>query len=207
MGRVEYGRAHALQTALVEAVSKGRAPDTVLLLEHEPVITVGRSASDAELSALRSTACPSGPFPVVHVERGGSITFHAPGQLVAYPIVHLDRAGRDLHRWLTMLERAVVATLSHYGLAATPGNRQARGVWVDGKKVASVGVAVRRWVSFHGVAINVRAAWRPPVGVPLCRMSADAYTSLEEMGVDVELLDVALVLASQIARECGFRGI
>ena len=159
LGRIAYGEAHALQQALIQErlADLGGVPDRLLLLEHDPVVTVGRSPRSeqrAELERLLAgTDCP-----VVEVERGGEATWHGPGQLVAYPILHLAPGRRDLHDYLRTLEDVVIATLQSFGVQGQrePGKT---GVWVAQagamRKVASIGIAVRQWVTWHGVSLNV----------------------------------------------------
>lgn len=162
LGRRVYGEVHALQERLIEArlfgLGAGGDPklvecDRLLLVEHEPVVTVGRSPrsekkTELEVS-LRGTGCP-----VVEIERGGEATWHGPGQLVAYPILFLAEGERDLHAYLRKLEEVVIRTLAAHCLE---GRREAgkTGVWIGPKKVASIGIAVRRWVTWHGVALNL----------------------------------------------------
>lgn len=146
LGRTRYEDAHALQEELLRARIGGAIGDTLLLTEHERVVTLGRgSPRDA-----RGTTT----LPVVEVERGGEATWHGPGQLVAYPIVALDEAHRDLHRYLRDLEEAVIGVLGDFGVAGTRVEGKT-GVWVGRLKVCSIGVAVRRWVTWHGLALNV----------------------------------------------------
>lgn len=152
-GRSDYRSVHRLQRALVEARSADRIDDVLILVEHQPVITVGR-ARDAAQHVLAP-----GRTPVISVERGGDVTWHGPGQLVAYPIVKLLGERADLHRHLHSLEEAVIQLIRDRGL---PAARDARntGVWLpmpDGppRKLCSIGIACRRWVSYHGLALNV----------------------------------------------------
>lgn len=149
LGRQPYETTWALQKELLGPIADDEAPETLLLVEHEPVITLGRKAGAAD-----NVLSPD--FPVIATERGGDATYHGPGQLVAYPLLALREGERDLHRYLRNLEALVIATLADYGL---PGERREglTGVWVHDKKVASVGVAVRRWVTYHGLALNVSA--------------------------------------------------
>jgi|SRR5688572_23781157 len=155
LGRVPYRAALLFQRRAVEARAAERAPDVLYLVEHDPVITVGRGGHDENLKL------PSGEYTrlgidVVEVERGGDVTYHGPGQVVGYPIVSLDGlpSGRDLHRYLRDLEEGLIRVVASYGLAAER-RAQYTGVWVGSRKVAAIGVAVRRWVAFHGFALNV----------------------------------------------------
>lgn len=151
-GLVDYAEAHTLQRTLVDRRARDEIDDVVLLLEHADVFTVGRTRG-AEANVLSA-----GGIPVVGVERGGDVTWHGPGQLVAYPIVKLAKP--DLHAHLRALEDAVIGLLADRGL---PAGRDARntGVWLPGsagdlpRKVCSVGIACRRWVTWHGLALNV----------------------------------------------------
>jgi lipoyl(octanoyl) transferase len=147
-GRVEYARALAWQEALVAACLTG-APDAVLLLEHPPVYTLGRGADAGFLGAAAA-----GAVPVVRAHRGGQVTYHGPGQLVGYPILDLRRHRQDVRWYLRTLEGALIAALAACGIAAR--RRQGlTGVWVADRKIASIGVALRRWVTWHGFALNV----------------------------------------------------
>jgi lipoyl(octanoyl) transferase len=154
LGTTSYRDGLALQEALVAARAEGRTEhDWLLFPDHPPVLTVGRHPSDGNLLADRDTLARHG-IEVFEVARGGDITWHGPGQLVGYPIVDLERRGRDLHRYLRDLEQALLDVLARWGLA---GERVVgrTGVWVEGEKIASIGVAVRRWVGYHGFALNV----------------------------------------------------
>jgi lipoyl(octanoyl) transferase len=148
LGCTRYEDAHALQEALVAARAEGRVPDTLLFTEHEPVVTLGRGspAGDAAGSGLR----------IVETERGGEATWHGPGQLVGYPILLLPEGRRDLHRYLRELEELVIRALGDFGVRGERVEGRT-GVWVAGRKLCSVGVAVRRWVTWHGFALNVQA--------------------------------------------------
>jgi lipoate-protein ligase B len=155
LGRVPYRAALAFQRRAVETRARGESPDVLYLLEHEPVLTVGRGGKGGNLRAAGPELARRG-IEVVPVERGGDITYHGPGQLVGYPIVGLAGlpGGMDLHRYLRDLEQALIDTLSSFGLGA--GRRPPyTGVWVGDRKVAAIGVAVRRWIAFHGFALNI----------------------------------------------------
>lgn len=147
LGRTTYRAAGArMQEVLAERVA-GEGVDRLLLAEFEPVLTVGRATKVAAYAAAPD-------LPVVEVERGGKATFHGPGQLVAYPVVALREDARDLHAYLHALEEALIRTVGDFGLQGGRDERNT-GCWIGGRKVASIGVAVRRWVAWHGVALNV----------------------------------------------------
>ena len=153
LGRTAYADALAVQREVHERRKAARCGDTLILCEHEPVLTLGRGAdtrhilvSDVDLAA-RGIA-------VVPVERGGNVTYHGPGQLVAYPILDLTGYGRDIHAYVRALEESAIRLLAGY---AVTGERRpgTPGVWAGGHKIASVGVYVSRWVTLHGIAINI----------------------------------------------------
>lgn len=155
LGRVPYRAALAFQRRAVETRANGEAPDVLYVVEHDPVLTVGRGGHAENLRAGAAELERRG-IDVVPVERGGDVTYHGPGQIVGYPIVALDSlpGGRDLHRYLRDLEEALIECLGAFGIAA--GRRPPyTGVWVGDRKVAAIGVAVRRWIAFHGFALNV----------------------------------------------------
>lgn len=172
LGRLDYLACHELQLRLLAARIGGRIGDTVLLVEHDPVITVGRKRG-AEQNLVAT-----GEIPVVDVERGGDVTYHGPGQLVVYPIVELTGVHRDLHAWLRRLEALTIDVLAEWGL---PGERSPRntGVWIGGKKVCSIGIACRRWVTWHGLALNVSPDLSQLQRINPCGLSPDDYTSME----------------------------
>ncbi|MBI1798504.1 MAG: lipoyl(octanoyl) transferase LipB [Candidatus Eisenbacteria bacterium] len=153
LGRLPYRDGLRLQEALVRARSDGETGDWLLYPDHPPVLTVGRNPSEDNLRVPVETLDRLG-IERFEVARGGDITWHGPGQLVGYAILDLTARDRDLHRFLRDLERSLIATLEGLSLPAgiVPGRT---GVWLSGEKIASIGVAVRRWVSYHGFALNV----------------------------------------------------
>jgi lipoate-protein ligase B len=153
LGPCSYRDGLALQAGLVEARAAGRTGDWLLYPDHPPVLTVGRNPSAGSLLADRASLERQG-IELFEVARGGDITWHGPGQLVGYLVVDLGPRDRDVHRFLRDIEEALIATVRGFGLPASrePGKT---GVWVEGEKIASIGVAVRRWVSYHGFALNV----------------------------------------------------
>ena len=155
LGRMPYREALAFQREAVLSRARGEIPDTVYFVEHDPVLTVGRAGRSESLRADPSELKRRG-IEVFDVERGGDVTYHGPGQAVAYPIVSLADlpGGRDLHRYLRDLEEVLIRALEAFGIAATR-RPPYTGVWVGDRKVAAIGVAIRQWVAFHGFALNV----------------------------------------------------
>ncbi len=152
LGLIDYQKAWDLQHQLWSRRVEEKLPDLLLVLEHPNVITLGRRGNRSHLLAS-SEVLEAMKIPVFHVERGGDITYHGPGQMVVYPILHLKDYGYRLIRYVDQLEEVILHVLKDYGIEGEkdPSNR---GVWAKGNKIASVGVAIQRWVSFHGVALN-----------------------------------------------------
>ena len=171
LGRTKYEDSYRLQQELVLERVEGRIPDTLVLTEHEPVITLGRAANRSDVEGVA--------LPVFEIERGGEATWHGPGQVVAYPILQLSGDRRDLHRLLRDLEEVVIRVLSEFGVE---GRREEAktGVWIGGKKVCSIGVAVRRWVTWHGLALNVHNDLRAFLGFNPCGLDPQVMTRLAD---------------------------
>lgn len=153
MGLVEYQAALDLQTDLRDRRIAGRVPDTLILLEHPPVITLGRSGSLANVLVPESELSDRG-IPLIHANRGGDVTYHGPGQVVGYPIMDLTRHGTDLRKHLWKLEEVLIRALASLGVVGARRNGET-GVWVAREKIASIGIHVKRWVTMHGFALNV----------------------------------------------------
>ena len=199
-GLVPYDEALALQRSIAAEVKEGAA-DTVLLLEHEPVITLGRRTTDDELHL------PEGvDVDVVETDRGGKSTYHGPGQLVCYPILDLNRHGRDLRKYVRDLEQAIIGTLERFELA---GRRLEglTGVWLTppDRKIASIGVHASRWVTTHGYALNVDLDPAPFTDwITACGLEDARFTSIAaELGRPVSVDDVRGPAASALAEVFG----
>ena len=197
LGRVEYAQALALQEEVVQRkVADPSEPDVLLLLEHEPVYTMGRTPDQSSLGDPASL-----PHPLVRINRGGQATYHGPGQLVGYPIVDLRRRGQDLHRYLRALEEALRHALSTYGVVAQQ-REGLTGVWVQERKIASIGVGVRRWVAMHGFALNVQGDLAAFSSITPCGIAGVEMTSLErEIRRAVPLPEVGARVAERLLVE------
>ena len=186
LGRVGFREARELQERVAADLAEGRGPEVVLLLEHPPVITLGRSAKPGD-AGLTAEAWAERGVEVVSADRGGRATYHGPGQVVAYPVVDLRRRGRDVRAYVHLLEDAAAAAVRRFGVPARAG-RDPVGGFVQGAKIASVGVGVRRWITRHGVALNVDSdlavyRWFVPcglAGVPMTRLVDHARATWQE---------------------------
>jgi lipoyl(octanoyl) transferase len=194
LGLIAFDEAYAIQRDTVTRIQKGTGQDTLYLLEHAHVVTKGRNAGDSTLVAgpelLRQRSVT-----LVETDRGGDVTYHGPGQLVGYPIIELEPDRRDIRRYVYDVEEVLIRTLDGFSIKAhrDPVNR---GVWVDDRKIASVGIRISRWVTSHGFALNVNTdlsyfSLIVPCGIEGCRM-----TSIEnELGnqVDMQRVKTAIV--------------
>lgn len=201
-GRTEYQDAFERQRELVNQRILGEIGDTLVFTEHEPVFTLGlRSGSSAHL-VWGEEQLTRERVAVVQSNRGGDITYHGPGQIVGYPILSL--AGqKDLHAYLRFLEQVLITTLGSLGMAATRRDGKT-GIWLGQRKVAAIGVAVRRWVTYHGFALNVNPNLAHFGGIIPCGISAEegTVTSLQaELGGAVDSADVKLRLAAEMAAQ------
>jgi len=152
-GLTPYAEGLALQEQIRTDVELGDATNTLLILEHNPVITLGRSSDEKHLLQSRPAFEKMG-IDVLEVDRGGDVTYHGPGQLVAYPIINLAHWKRSLGWYLRQLEETLIRTLSHYNLIGERVEGMT-GVWIDGAKIAAVGIGVRNWITYHGISLNV----------------------------------------------------
>jgi lipoyl(octanoyl) transferase len=191
LGRMNFADALALQE---EIVARKRVDhslgDELLLLEHEPVYTIGRTPDKSSLLGGVHL-----PHPLFAINRGGQATYHGPGQLIGYPIVDLRRCGQDLHKYLRWLEQTLIEFLAGYEIAATQ-REGLTGVWIDNCKIASIGVGVRHWITMHGFALNVCGDLAPFAQIVPCGISNVTMTSIErELDKSLSVNDVASAFA------------
>lgn len=179
LGLIPYPDCLAIQQKLVKLRLAGKIEDTLLLLEHEPVMTVGTAGGDANLLVEPERLQQLGVM-LVHTDRGGNITYHGPGQLVGYPILDLRSHGKDVHLYLRNLERVVADCLGEFGVRASvvPGFT---GVWVGEEKICSIGIAARRWITYHGFALNVNPNLEHWALIHPCGLVGKRVTSLEKI--------------------------
>jgi lipoyl(octanoyl) transferase len=175
LGRTEFAHALALQEELAAKKREDASlEDQLLLLEHEPVYTIGRTPDRSSL-----LGCAHLPHPVFSINRGGQATYHGPGQLMGYPIIDLRRCGQDLHKYLRWLEQLLIDLLARYDIPAQQ-RESLTGVWVENRKIASIGVGVRHWITMHGFALNVCGDLSPFDHIVPCGINNVAITSMEK---------------------------
>jgi lipoyl(octanoyl) transferase len=200
LGTLPFRDAWARQLELVSARQVAAITDTLVIVEHPHVFTLGRSRA-----ALDNVLAP-GDVEVIGIERGGDVTYHGPGQLVAYPIVLLGDGERDLHRYLRNLEEAVIRTCARFGLATSrePGKT---GVWLGPeaarKKLCSIGIACRKWVTFHGLALNVTTDLAYFARINPCGFDADVMTSMAAQLPSIDAASVRVALAEELGDALG----
>lgn len=197
LGRREYGETWRLQQELLAARQADAIDDTLVLVEHSDVITLGRRQTS------QANVVAPGDIPIFEIERGGDVTYHGPGQLVGYPILKLDGDERDLHAYLRNLEEGLMRACGDLGLEARR-NPGWTGVWIGPRKVASIGIAVRRWVTMHGFALNVSTELSRFAAINPCGLDAAVMTSLErELGRPVTLAEVTPLVVARLGETLG----
>jgi lipoyl(octanoyl) transferase len=187
LGRLSYADALAIQEEIVARKTADHdAPDELLLLEHEPVYTIGRTPDQSSLRGVAHL-----PHPLFQINRGGQATYHGPGQLIGYPLINLRKYAPDLHRYLRWIEEVLIELLAGYGIAARR-REGLTGVWVEDRKIASIGVGVRHWITMHGFALNVCGDLAEFDQITPCGITNVTMTSIErETGESVSVRDVA----------------
>ncbi len=192
VGRIEFDRALQWQRGLVKMRKDGMARDTIIMLEHPPVVTVGRDRHDENFE--------SSSIEPVFIERGGDVTWHGPGQLVVYFIFNLARRGRDLHKFMSDIQAGIIGALDDWGLTGRMDDTYT-GVWVDKKKLASIGVAVKHWITFHGAAINLNTDLAEFRQIVPCGLNPEVMTSAaEQLGRKVDEKEFRRLLLAHYGR-------
>jgi lipoyl(octanoyl) transferase len=198
LGQIAYADAHALQERLVEARKAGTLGDTVLLLEHPKVITMGRKASREHI-LLSEQALGERGYTLHETGRGGDVTFHGPGQLVVYPIIDLKPDREDVRRYVRELEETMIRVCAEYGLSAARSDGL-NGTWIGTRKVGAVGVRISQWVTMHGMAINVNTDLSSFAAIVPCGIADRGVTSLaQELGHSLPFDEVADKAAQHFA--------
>jgi len=191
---ISYVDGLQLQNDFVGRILIGEQSETILLLEHQPVYTIGRLKDQSSLGN------PIGlPHPVYETNRGGQATYHGPGQLVGYPILNLNSRGKDLHKHLRLIEDALIQSCTAFGVSACRRDGLT-GVWVENRKLASIGVGVRKWISMHGFAINITRQSLPPfLAITPCGLDGVSMTCLEsEAGRPISVAEATSVIEAQL---------
>ena len=198
LGIVDYETAHDLQKKILQERIDGKCLDHLILLQHNPVITIGRSGDNKNILASK-TLLESFGITVHEIERGGDVTYHGPGQLTGYPIIDLRSYQKDVHWYLRQLEEVIIRFLSDYNIA---GKRVSgyTGVWVGDEKIAAIGVAVKRWVTYHGFALNVNPDLSHFKLINPCGITDKEVTSIVKiLGHDVSMEEVEDKVVSAFA--------
>lgn len=180
LGLMDYEGALQKQYEIRDAIRLGRGDDTILVVEHPPVATLGRRGEDAEVFDKT--------LPVHKIERGGKATYHGPGQLVVYPIMHMGQGNRDVRAWVRHLEQFIHDLLDHFGIESQT-QVEYPGVWTTktDKKIASIGIAIQQWISFHGIAVNVTLNPKEFERIDPCGLGAAVMTNMVAEGADVDM--------------------
>jgi len=187
LGLIDYQTAYAFQKATVQKVIEG-GQATLILCEHAPVFTLGRIATEENFLVQRATLEAQGAT-VCRINRGGEVTFHGPGQLIAYPILNLNYFSKDLKLYMGKLEQVAVDLLQYFGIVAHRFSGRT-GVFCGGRKIATIGIGVRRWVSFHGMAVNVSTDLGFFSMIKPCGLDVQMTSMSKELGRSVELKEV-----------------
>ena len=188
LGLTDFLEAYHFQMELVDKVSKGLCEDTLLITEHKSVVTIGRLSKEDNILKSKEEISSFG-IELINTDRGGDVTYHGLGQIIAYPIFKLENESRDIHRFLEFLEEVGCHFLRQYGLTANkkPGFR---GIWVNDKKAGSIGIGVKKWVTYHGMAINVNIDLTPFSFIRPCGIKDVEMTSVKDLlGCEIDIAD------------------
>jgi lipoyl(octanoyl) transferase len=201
LGRMAYSEALSIQKETVEKVKDGSIDNTLFFVEHPPVLTMGRRAERRNILASDEALEAEG-VELFDVERGGDVTYHGPGQIVGYPILRLEEFGRDLHQYVSNIEDIFVQLLkTEYGIETKSDKGKYTGVYIDSRKITAIGIAVRKWISFHGFAFNVKTNLKHFDWIIPCGLADRSVTSLEkELGVEVDFSEIKNLTASYFSK-------
>lgn len=196
---LSYEKGLELQRDTVARILAQEQPESILLVEHEPVYTIGRQRDQSSLLQAGNSG-----IPVFETNRGGQATYHGPGQLVGYPILDLTQRGKDLHEHLRLIEQALIQGCAEFGVNASRREGMT-GVWVEDCKLASIGVGVRKWISMHGFAINITKQCLPPfLAITPCGLDGVSMTCLaNEAGKDISVNDAVEVFGEALEKVLG----
>ncbi len=179
LGQIEYREAYELQKALLQERLEGQIADTLLLLEHPPTITVGKSGKLDNVLASPAELAGAG-VSLIFTDRGGDVTYHGPGQIVGYPILDLRERNRDIHQYVHNLEEVLIRTLADYGIRSGRDHNHA-GVWVNDMEIAALGLSVRKWITMHGFALNVNTEMDHFALINPCGFTSKTATSMARL--------------------------
>ena len=201
LGQLEYGRAWSLQKALVEQISNREQPSSLLLLEHDHVYTIGRTGSMAEINASPASLLDLG-ISIYETDRGGQVTYHGPGQLIAYPIIDIRALGGPL-KYIRALERILIKTLSDYNINALTKDGYT-GVWVSDEKIAAIGVKISRGIAHHGISLNINLDLSYFKHIIPCGLVKAQITSMENiLGEPMNVDTITYSLQYYLGKELG----
>jgi lipoate-protein ligase B len=177
LGLIDYESAYKIQLEKVESVLAGNSEETLLICSHPSVVTLGKKSSESDIGSWDGK--------IINIERGGQATYHGPGQVIIYPIINLKNHGQNVAGFLEILEQCMIETLKSFDLDASGnpnrGQPDYTGVWVNGSKVASIGVAIKKWVTYHGLALNLYKDDKAFKGINPCGFSSSIMTSMEDI--------------------------
>jgi lipoyl(octanoyl) transferase len=172
LGLIEYLDAYEIQKKLNQDIYNGIHEESIIICSHRPVVTLGKKSHKTDLMNWKGK--------VIEIERGGQSTYHGPSQVIAYPLININQRGNDIYLYLRQLEWAISKTLTVYGINSK-GDPNSTGVWCEDKKVASIGIAIKRWITYHGLAINLYNDPMAFKGISPCGMSHNVMTNLEKI--------------------------
>ena len=203
LGRIAYAEVLALQQSLHDSRKRNEISDTLLLLEHPHVITLGRAANRANVLVDEQTRTEK-QIELFETGRGGDVTYHGPGQLVGYPIISLAPDAQDVRRYVRNIQEVLVRTVRHFGVEAEPRGGEHVGVWVGDDKLAAIGIRLSRWVTMHGFALNVTTDLEYFKLIVPCGIQDHGVTSLEKiLGTKIEIETVAEIVARHFGEVFG----